>query len=64
MHLFIFLNLVDEFLKVSYIDKVICAKLLIKESNLTSELIEIITLVMLYNLYKEINLYSFSINNA
>lgn len=64
IHFFIFLNLANEFLKVSYINKVICTKLPIKKSNLTSELIEIITWVMLYDLYREINLYSSFISNA
>ena len=64
MHLLIFLNLADEFLKASHIHEVIYAELPIVESDLTSELTRIVTSVMLHGLYGKINLYSPYMSNT
>lgn len=64
IHLPIFLNLADKFLEVYYIDKVICAKLPIIESDPTGELTKIVTLVMIYSLYDNMNFYLFCMSNA
>lgn len=61
---FIFLNLANKFLKVFHINKVIFAKFLIIKTNLIGELIIIMTLVILYNLYRKINFYLFYMNNT
>lgn len=62
-HLFIFLNLANEFFEVSHINKVIYIKLLIIESDSTGELIKIVTSVILHDPYEKINSYLFCISN-
>ena len=52
----IFFNSAIKFLKPSHIDEVIYAELPIVESNLTCELIRIVTSLILYNSYGKINL--------
>lgn len=64
MHLLIFLNLADEFLKAFHIDELICAKLLIIKTDLTGEFIKIITSVILYGLYGVMNPNLPCMNNA
>lgn len=57
MHLFIFLTSAKEFFETSYIDEVIYVKLLMIESDSTSELKRIVTSIMLHGLFREINSY-------
>lgn len=64
MHLLVFLYLTDQFLEISQIDEVICAKLLTLETNPTGKLIKIITSIMFYCPCRNINLYSPCISNA
>ncbi len=64
MHHLIFVNLTDEFLEASYIDKVICAKLPTIKANPTYELVRIVISVMLHDLFKKINFNSHCMNNA
>ena len=55
MHLLIFLNLVDEFSKASYIDEFIYVKLLTIEFDSIDKLSKIVTSVILYSLCRKIN---------
>lgn len=64
IHLLIFLNSIDEFLKVFHIDEVIYTKLFIIENNVIIELTKIITSVILHGLYGDINPNSLYISNA
>lgn len=64
MHLLIFHNLADQFLESSYINKIIYAKLPTMETNSTGELTKIVTSIMFYGLYGEINHNSPCISNA
>ena len=64
MHLLIFFNLANKFLKTFYIDEVIYVKLLIIETNLTDEYTKIVILVILYDLYEKLNSYSSCMSNT
>lgn len=64
MYLLIFINSADKFLKAFHIDKIICAKLLIVEIDLTDEFTRIVTSVMLYGPYGEINSHSPCMSNT
>lgn len=60
----LFFHSIDQFLEIFQINKVICIKLSILKSNLIRKFTKIITLVILYGLYKNINSYLFYINNV
>lgn len=64
MHLFIFLNLADEFLEVFYIDEIICTKFPTVEIDLIGKFIRILILVMLHGPCKKINFHSPCMSNA
>lgn len=64
IYLFIFLHLANQFFEISQIDKIIFAKLPIVEINLNRELARIVTLVMLYSLYKNTNSHLFYMNST
>lgn len=63
IYLFIFFYSVDSFLETSQIDEIIYTKLLTLDTNPIGELIRILTSVMLYGLYKDINLHSTYMSN-
>ena len=58
IHLLIFLHLADQFFEASRIDEIICIKLPNLKTNFAGDLTRIVTSVMLYGLYGNINLYS------
>lgn len=58
MYLLIFLNLTDEFFEVCHIDEAIYAKLPTVEFNFLNKLTRIVTTVILYGPYSEINSHS------
>lgn len=64
MHLLIFLYSANQFLEISYMNKIIYAKLSIAESDYTEELTKIVTLVMLYCPYGDINPHSPTMSNV
>lgn len=64
IHLLIFLYSNNQFFEAFQIDEIICAELLILETNSTKKLIRIVTSVMLYGFYRNINPYSPYMNNA
>lgn len=64
MYLLNFSNSANEFLKVSHIVEVICAELLIIETDPTGKLIKILTSVILHGPYGKINPNSLYMSNA
>lgn len=64
IYLLIFLYLVKQFLDISQIDKIIYIIILIIKYNPVKELTRIVTSIMLYSLYGNINPYLFYISNT
>lgn len=64
IHLLIFFNSANEFLKASYIDKIMYVELSIVEKNLTGEFTRIITSVIFHSPCGEINPNSFYITHT
>ena len=56
--------LLDQFFKISQIDEIIYAELSKIKSDFIKEFIKIITLIMFYELYKNINSYLLYIKNT
>lgn len=64
IHFLIFLYREDQFYNLSQINKIIYAKLSIVEFDLIREFIKVVTLIILYSLYGDINPHSSYISNA
>lgn len=64
MYLLVFLYSTNQFFQISQIDEIICIKLSLLETNSTRKLIKIVTFVILYYLYRNINRHLLYINNT
>lgn len=64
IHLLIFLYPDNQFLKASHIDKVICAEILISETDPSGNFTRIVTSIMLYGPCENINPHFLYMSNA